>query len=541
MTRKHQEHNVTDTADNTSTSRRDDAPGDSPCGRLRRVFLFSYGDDEAGGLLQFIWIALLVLVLFFMGVRFGGAAELDSAYPAPQSPTKALVSFQGANVLVEGTIALEGDGSTFRLVLPGNAADFAVEVEDGAITRKHEQVVPGLPGSSPAYERLHGQKALLSARALYLEKAIGKIAPEDARAISLVDELGKVKEDLRKVEAALAGEPKSSSNFRLVTLTLAKKAPGSSVKVRYGYQLPDCRWQPRYHVDAALSASKGDETPIRIRLEAQVTQNTGFDWQDTELTLVSSASGYASLPDMNAWLIGEGAKMQPRGRVQPLARNAVMAMKADAAAAPEVVLEEGTALAQWQARTRGLPAGTTSVLLAEDTWTEHVVWLARPIWGNTGVFVSAGHELRESELLWPEGDMVLSLDGMTNSRARFQPKDGKLLLSFGQDPRVKLEVVTQPRRTGKEGLISKERVWDFEWTYSVKNLRKEIVDLKIERPLPKSVDEACKVTWTSTPKEEQDKDALVWRFRLAPGQGEKLVHKVHVSAPEDARFRPVAP
>lgn len=548
---------MTDTAENRSSQ----GSEQTFLERLRTALSSVREDEDQGGLFQILWIALLVLALFFMSIRFADARE-----PAPKAPAKVLISFSGASLVVEETVPVQ-DGRA-SILLPGTATDLVIRAREARVADRHEITLPAAAGGarSAVIRKAFEERTALAGRQLFLEQMIaaarlpqaalsstagsvaGGMSEDKLQAMCL--ELARTKARIAELDAGAKLIPaeapgKGQTTWKLVQLRFAEAKDLASVTLSYTYRLPDVRWQPLYFADV----TPGDNArgAIHMRLEAEITQPAGFDWPDAELVLVAQGADLATLPPLHPWIIGDAPALVRKG--------ANSAMHARVAAAP-MTLEAGPAFGmdnavadldpaasnvQWTPLLKGLSQGTSRLLLAERTWDERLVWMARPQSRDNAVYLCAEHVLEGQEKAWPQGSMVLSVDGSVAARGHFARTDGKLLLSFGRDARVHLESKAEPRRTGREGFISQKKVWDWEWQYSVHNERPHTVFVRVECPLPQTVAEDFEASISSTPKADRDDKTLYWEFEIAPDKSRELTHSVRVTGPEKTTITPLAP
>ena len=473
----------------------------------------------------------------------------DSADPVAPQPRKVLVTHNGASVLAQAAVPVQKDGQTafFTLLLPEDAADVTLHAEGHEISRISEGTAM-LPAETPASDmrtRLLRDKCVLSGRIEALKaqaKEIGKDQAKTARVEELYASIADAEARIAHIEAALKRFPAQRATGRLVTAVLAGAVNASTVKVACGYTLSSCGWSPSYAMDCV--PGKDGMGEISVRLEANVVQRSGMDWTDAELTLVSADTGATGLPSLRSWIIGDDhANFAARGRVMEDA--APMAMEEASprmrkAAAPQARAQTSGSYASWTPFARGLKQGSNRVLIASDTWKERLVWLARPLNRDARVFLTAEHEF-DGKAYWPAGPARLSVEGVAVGETGFEPAKGKVLLSFGPDPRVALSASTQPRKSGTEGFIGTKKVWEWAWTYTVRNDRETPVRVRIERPLPQSADKDVLVEHSEEPAARTEDKTLVWELDCAPRKTVAVSHGVKVTAPEKMHLSPSAP
>ena len=509
-----------------------------------------------------LWQLLLLALCAFLCSTAASAAQAapaDGSLPEPAAPYLASITSNGASLLVQQEIPVRHSGAeaSVCLLLPKDASSMHFSVQDAVIADRSIKKVslPGCGSTSALYASLTARKKSLAGEVLWLQTKVAQA--EGSSAASLNDDmraactrLVEAKAELEEVGKSLASLPEPVRDWQLVTIRLLKAENAKSVQVRYGYTLAGCTWKPAYTVSCSPSAKK----PINIRLEANITQPSGLDWKDTQIELVSGSVGSSTLPDVPKWLIGSDRDMAPEA-APLLARMAAPASlnKSSARDDQEALPPAGSSAASaldtsksyivWKPVLKGLAQGSSRVLLAEAEWQEKLVWTARPLNNDARVFICAEHALSAAEAVWPAGPMQMDVDGISAGSSYFRPRAGKVLLSFGNDPRVQLTAETEPRKSGQQGFIGKKQVWEWAWNYTVKNNREEEIAVRVERPLPCSTDEEIEASFTSTPKAVEDKKEkkLVWNLTAAAGSSASIKHEVKVTAPKDKPVNPVEP
>ena len=523
----------------TNTAENSRCQGMDLARRLRSALFREEGgaDSLFQVLWQILWTAILVLAIFFMGVRFADAGS----FPTPRAPQRALVTFSGASVLASEEVAVENGVAS--ILVPGSATDLVVRASRGKVADRHESTVQAASlGFEDRLAREAAQKRTgLAGKILYLEAAIKKADAGNGEALqALCLELAQARAELKALEPEKKSSARGTTEWKLVRLRLTGLAAQDRVTLTYAYTLPDVRWQPVYLVDVTPK-DKGRGS-INLRLEAEVRQPAGLDWPDTDLVLVASGGDLSTLPPLRPWIIGD-EPMVLRAPAARLASASIAKMSLDSKAASNeaAVLDTSASSAQWTPLVKGLAQGTSRLLLAERTWDEPLKWIARPASHNNGFYLCAEHALEGQEKAWPTGPMVLSVEGAIAARDLFAPEKGKIFLSFGRDARVRLEASAEPRRSGKEGFISQKKVWDWEWRYTIRNDRANPVRVRVECPLPQTVSEDFEASVASRPDAQRDGKTLFWEFDVAPDTARELVHSVRVTGPADSKMTPLAP
>ncbi len=489
------------------------------------------------------------------------AAEADNVFkdlPAPCAPYLAKITAKGASLLAkeEQGVLHEGKESFVRLLLPKDASNMQFRVENAIVADIAEKNIslPAKADSSSMYSALLARKNKLSAEILWLMTKITQAQNSTAGKISEeiqadCTRMAQAQAELDEVSKSLASEKEPERVWKLVTLRLLKADALKKAEISYSYHLGSCSWKPVYTMSCTPSAPK----PITARLEAVISQTSGMDWKETEIQLINGNAGSAILPDLRQWHIGSAAESaaSPMPAALGAPRAKMMALNdTDEEAAPDFAGSSASASADtggsyvvWKPVIQGLSAGTSRVLLTEGSWQEKLFWTARPLNNDARVYICAEHTLSAEEAVWPEGTMQLSVDGTYAGQGYFRPRDGKIFLSFGNDPRVTLTAQSEPRKKGQQGFIGAKQVWEWGWTYTVRNDRESDIEVRIERPLPVSTNKDVAVSFSGTPapREDQKEKKLVWTATVPARSATSIQHAVKATAPKDMEMYPVEP
>ena len=492
---------------------------------------------------------LACLCLCLASLAQARPASADPADPVQPQPQKVLVTHNGASVLARATVPVQKEGKSafFTLLLPDDAADVAIRCEGHEISRIAEGTAL-LPTAAPASDmraRLLREKSVLDGRVSALKaqaKEIFKDPAKTAKVEELYAAIADAEARIEHINASLKRFPVQRPTGKLVTALFDGEPKAAAVKVVCGYTLGSCGWSPSYAIDCVPGKDGAGE--ITVRLEASIVQRSGMDWTDAELTLVSADTGATGLPSLSSWIVGEDhvyrANRRDMEEMEAAAPMEEAAPRMRAKAAPQAQAETSGSYASWTPFAKGLKQGENRVLIAADVWKERLVWRARPLNRDARVFLTAEHEF-DGKAYWPAGPARLSVDGVAVGQTSFAPAKGKVLVSFGPDPRVTLTAATEPRKSGTEGFIGTRKIWEWAWTYTVRNDRETPVSLRIERPLPQSADKEVLVEHTEEPAARTEDKALVWELACEPRKSVAIRHGVKVTAPEKKNLTPSAP
>lgn len=461
----------------------------------------------------------------------------------------------GAQITVsERLTASSRDGqAVLRLLLPDGAAGIVPAVPGQNVLGWTLTPVASRPQGEAAERRqdllarldaLEGRIAALNAR-MELHKQLP--AGADSAAVESLDALAertvpglmaerqKLTREMEQLRKLVNAIPALSEQGKLLEIRLAA-APAGPVQVQCSYMLHDCGWQPRYSVDARPGAGKVD-----IALSAEVWQYSGQDWDKARLALVTRAPGALGPDALPDWIIEPSSPEAARVAALPRHAKAVPLMAA-AADSNGIPAQEDGAFVRWEIPTTGLAQGKSILNVTSEEWAAPMQWLARPSAGESRVWMTAEYAFADRPS-WPAGLMECRIDGQYVGTGSFRPEAGKVKLFFGADPRVTVKTINETRKENESGIINARRFWRWSWRYAIRNERPEEVQVRVERPLPRSVDErvTLKLEGTPAPTTDQDEGILFWEVKV-PARGSSDVRQnVELTAPTDLKLAPVAP
>lgn len=471
-------------------------------------------------------------------------------------PESVLLSPSDAQVRVTQTLQASQteQGWLLRMLLPGDADNVTPDVAGRAVLRWRLLPVVSTAQGQAARERqrLLEEISALDARLVALDTALSlyRLPPEGtATAVTDLKEAGRqlmddvtslheerlsVKRCLKQLQDMQASLPALPDRGRVLEILLAD-APAAPVNVTCTYTLPNCGWRPRYSLNAHPATGS-----ITARMLADVWQYSGQDWSTCRLSLVNIPAGSLRPADLPRWDIEKTPPM-PRREAAAAVLAAPKAMMASDSA-PRVNVVESGAFLRWDLASPGLPQGRFTLVVAQEEWKAPMSWLARPAEDEQRVWMTARHTFADGPA-WPRGLMECLIDGQSAGTGIFSPEQGEVTLFFGADPRVTVKVLDTSRRQADDGIINARRLWQWSWVYTLHNERQNDIEVRVERPMPRNVEESVQVRLHNVPEARQDADGrtLYWNVRVPAGQTAEIRHDVEISAPADMPLAPVAP
>ncbi len=452
-----------------------------------------------------------------------------------------IVEAYGAKVVV---LPLPKQASAVQLNLPdGNATLVAWQTEkampykpQGFIEKQritYESMANSLGGALTAlqaqYEATVNSMSALppNQAAEELKKTMPSLALLGTRLHSTQRDL-----DVANARAALFKDNIPLSQQLVISLD-TKLAVGDVVRVSYSYTLNGSFWKPVYVIDANTS-----NNTIHFKLLADIQQNSDLDWDATEVELSTAQGNEQNPPAVQPWVVNKAENIQPRTYNAPM-QNAMLMAKADVESSGMGGFRGENALAVWALKKKiAIPEGQTSLILQENVLQAPLERVARPSsYAGGKVWLSAAPKMVSTFL--PVGEAQYLLDGIPVGQDTFAVKEDKMPFFFGVDPLVTVNIKKDIRKSDEDGIINKEQVWQWGWTYTVENKRQQAVKVRLEEPQTQLADKAISVTYKDSPAPTKGQDkTFVWNLDV-PAQGKTAVKRhITVKAPKGMTINP---
>jgi uncharacterized protein (TIGR02231 family) len=527
-------------------------------------------------------------------------------------PDRALIQRRGSAALDAGTHALEIAGLPASLdrdsVRARGSGPAGARIEHLDVAPEYHPVVPEaeVRALQEEVEELQHQLQLLRARqqALHNEQAwlntlgeqaatdmarglaFNRLHPEDCGAfftfaatqarrlneeeLDLEKQRARLERELQAKQRALSQVMGQRGTDRLAATVEVTLAEPGVFTLELSYVLPGASWTPQYDVRVAV-----EQRQVTLTYQGLVSQSTGEDWQQVELTLSTARPSQATrVPELDPWYLHV---VMPRQIYAPQAKRAPhlsFGSMAPAPAKPEAQpggyaaepLEDGIMLEE-QAADESLPArasiATTTVeqsggaLLfhagrAADVPSDgapHTITIARDDLPCAFDYVTAPivdpvAHLRATitnqteRVLLPGRAHIFHGDayvGVTTIEKIAPNEEFKLFVGIDDTIRVKRDL--QEKEVDKGTLLQTNlRRTTYTYRMKIRNYQQTPERITLRDRLPVAQHERIKVRTLDIrpqPDERTKLDVLTWEFTLPPDQERVFEVRFSVEHPRD--------
>jgi len=361
-------------------------------------------------------------------------------------------------------------------------------------------------------------------------------------------EMGVLKSQLKSVQQRKPVERQS------VVVQVEMEAAGE-LALEVSYQVYAASWTPFYDIRVS---EKGDRPLLALTYQAQVTQQTGEDWDSVALTLSTAKPAASSvLPELRPWYLRAHQAFFTKRSMPPAAAmldeeaevydEAPVTVAGPASfAMQEAVIETASVTESGPAVSFGI-SGRTGV---PSDGSPHKVTLASPEFPARLDYVTApklinqafrrARAINETKLiLLPGSAQVFYEDEFVGgTRLKTLAPGQEVELYLGVDDRVHVERKLVAGTVDRKFLADVRRS-SYSYEVSVTNLREGPQTVTILDQLPVSRHESIKVRRGEVrpePAEQTDLGSLRWELLLEPRQSRTARFAFTVEAPRDLAF-----
>lgn len=357
-----------------------------------------------------------------------------------------------------------------------------------------------------------------------------------------IDALEKQSKELKEELMILKGKltfnetsAEKTSQGKLIVNVMSNQA--GSIPLEISYLTNQATWQPAYEMRIDKI-----NAPIQMLYKAEVVQNTGIDWKNVKLSLTSGQANQNTIaPELNTWFVDY---VQTAGNA-PIRAKSFQA-EASYSATMQADYDDESASARLTTSNLGdytqinesqfnvtfdidipytiLSNGKQhSVSLKEVSVPATYTYLTIPKLDNNVYLVAKIKDYSQYNMLSGQANVVF--DGMYVGKTYINPNSYKdeLQLSLGKDPNISVGKKVVSDKSGTKMLSSKKEQ-NFTYEITVRNNKKENIELLVEDQVPVSKNKDIEISLTDKKGADFDEETgkLSWKINLKSNSSEKI-------------------
>jgi uncharacterized protein (TIGR02231 family) len=327
------------------------------------------------------------------------------------------------------------------------------------------------------------------------------------------------------------------------------------ITVELSYVVSAVGWTPLY--DLRL-IDNGSGNNLEISYLAQVTQKTGEDWVNLDLTLSTARPTLSAIkPELQPWYIyplqdipaqprSAALKMAPEtpDRIMEAAEPQAMFLKAEPSIASEevqaTVSDVGTSVTYQIPDKVTVPAdgsphkvSVTRISLSPDLDYVAAPRLIEAAYRRINVSNNSPYTFLPGPVSLFAGDEFIGRTEM-----EMVASEGELELFFGTEDRIMIERELKRKDVDKR-LIGGKRMQQFGYEIRLENLLSSDVAITVQDQIPVSGHEDIKVRLENAnpkPSEQTELNILEWKLNLEPGEKQIIRFDYGIEYPQKLRL-----
>lgn len=321
-----------------------------------------------------------------------------------------------------------------------------------------------------------------------------------------------------------------------------KAARNTHFEIELSYQVGGARWTPVY--DAYLDTKTGK---LQLRSLAQISQRTGEDWNDVQVTLSTlRPTSSTKLPRLDSWVIDFYTPPQPVAANMERVKRKSMPLSAPPMEGMGMTDEQVELVATDYSAEYQLP---TSISLDSGSDKRRFALSSKEFDANIELAsvprldpraMLTGKITYQSDAPLLAGSISLYRDGsfVGNTYLEETQSGEEIRLSFGEDDKVKIKFHPDPDRKKQSGLLfGKRKVVERNYLLSIHNNHQDKKTITLHESLPVAADEQIKVEPSGEKPDDlnvdEKKGVVSWIRQLPAGKEVQLRYGYNVTYPND--------
>ncbi|WEK18951.1 MAG: DUF4139 domain-containing protein [Candidatus Pedobacter colombiensis] len=341
-------------------------------------------------------------------------------------------------------------------------------------------------------------------------------------------------------------QDKSGTTGQVIINVLATQPVNADFNL--SYLSPNAQWQAFYDLRAENTAS-----PLKILYKASISQYTGIDWKKVKLSLsTGNPTQNGTAPLLSSWFLQFGTPQYQYAKQLSGKTSGIMIRgynQEDKQELKEVVITSmAKAAPQFKQVENQLNvvfdvdipydiasnSKPHSVMLKETTQSASFKYYSIPKMDNDVFLMAEITDYEKLNLLPGEANLIFENSYIGKSYINPNALNDTLKLSMGRDKKIIIKREKIAEQTGVKTIGSNKKQ-TFTYEITIRNSKKENINLQLKDQYPISTDKDMEVELLSSSGAEVDKETgiLTWNLNMKPSSTQKIRISYSVKYPKD--------
>jgi uncharacterized protein (TIGR02231 family) len=356
----------------------------------------------------------------------------------------------------------------------------------------------------------------------------------------------KLVEDIKQLNGRLQLDQVQNNNYSQGKLILSITSTKAAViPLEISYLTYEASWTPNYE----LNIEKVNQ-PIQFFYQAQLSQDTGVDWKNVNLSLVSTPANQSTqAPKLNTWFINYddskytvptySKRSKPMASIKMEEESVLEEVVVVGYAANTVNQSQLSVTYDISIPYTILSNGKNHVIkLDEKNIAANYEFITIPKLDTNAYLVAKISDYGNYNIL--PGPATLILEDLFVGETYLNPDadNNQLTLSVGKDPNI---LVSRKKINEKSQtkILSSKKIQDFNYEIAVRNNKKEAIKIIVEDNYPISTNADIEVALTDKDGATVDTETgkLTWYISLKPNETKKIKFGYQIKYAKDKNIQ----
>lgn len=358
-------------------------------------------------------------------------------------------------------------------------------------------------------------------------------------------------EKLSRLETKFNLNNQERENYPKGKLILQVSAEATeNVNLDIKYNVNNASWRPYYDVIANGLGNK-----INLGYKAMVRQNSGLDWKNVKMNLIS---GYPNqrrvMPELGVWQLYyqpqedmQGAVSSIQGKVPGVSIRgnstaSVSAVSEVAITGPRNVVSQNQLNLSYELEDKLTILSNNkdnSINLNSTDIPANFIYSAVPKYSNSAFLVAEIENLDKYNLIPAEANIVFEDTNVGKTVINPETTDSKMILTLGEDRRISIKRQPVKDKTFTKSISSTNKEQQFAFEITVRNNKSEKIKIKLKDQIPITTDKQIIITMVDKGNAEYDEKTgiLTWNVSLNANETQKINFSYKVNSLKSSDLR----